>query len=110
TDMALYLEALIGDALDHDAVDEVVSRVVDVVWPSFIDARLAGDQLRRADDPLALARSEDWYKRTLTSGIRGLLQRDLRMAEADGLPPQDAQALRKAATFDRGRDMRGGEV
>ncbi|MBM7089168.1 ATP-binding protein [Streptomyces sp. SID9913] len=110
TDMALYLEALIGDALDHDAVDEVVSRVVDVVWPSFIDARLAGDQLRRADDPLALARSEDWYKRTLTSGIRGLLQRDLRMAEADGLPPQYALALLKAAAFAKGQGVPRGEV
>src|SRR5690606_18432542 len=110
TDMALYLEALIGDALDHDAVDEVVSRVVDVVWPSFIDARLAGDQLRQAADPLALARSGGRDKRTLPSGIRGRLQRDLRMDQADGPPPQDAPALRKAAAFATERGVRRGEV
>ncbi|MFH8699036.1 AAA family ATPase [Streptomyces chartreusis] len=109
-DMGLYLEALIGDALDGEAVQEVVPRVVDAVWPSFIDARLAGDQLRRAEDPLALARSEDWYKKTLTSGIRGLLQRDLRLAEADGLPPRTALALLKAAAYAKGQGVPWGEV
>ncbi|MFF0117208.1 AAA family ATPase [Streptomyces prasinus] len=109
-DMGLYLEALIGDALDREAVRELVPRVVDVVWPSFIDARLAGDQLRRSEDPMALARSEDWYKKTLTSGIRGLLQCDLHLVEADGLPPKTALALLKAAAYAKGQGVPWGEV
>lgn len=109
-DMELYLEALIGDAINSETVNEVVPLVVDAVWPSFIDARLAGDQLRSSKDPLALARSEDWYKETLTSGIRGLLQRDLQLVGGDELPPKVALALLKAAAYAKGQGVPWGEV
>ncbi|MGW2707097.1 AAA family ATPase [Streptomyces sp. NPDC001340] len=109
-DMALYLEALIGDSISGDTVGDVVTRVVEAVWPSFIDARLAGDQLRSAKDPLALAGSEDWYKNTLTRGIRGLLQRDLQLVRGDELPPEVALALLKAAAYAKGQGVPWGEV
>jgi hypothetical protein len=109
-DIELYLQALTRDAISGGAPTDVVRRVVDVVWPSFIDARLAGDQLRSAKDPLALARNEDWYKNTLTQGIQGLLRRDLRLVRGDGLPPEAALALLKAAAYAKGQGVPWGEV
>ncbi|MFF7976747.1 AAA family ATPase [Streptomyces sp. NPDC007905] len=109
-DMALYLEALIADAIDSATMRDVVPRVVQAVWPSFIDARLAGDQLRSAKDALALARDEDWYKNTLKRGIRGLLQRDLQPVRGDALPPHVALALLKAAAYAKGQGVPWGEV
>ncbi|MGW4106652.1 AAA family ATPase, partial [Streptomyces sp. NPDC004976] len=75
-DIAEYVAALIGDAMDADTWRQVVPAVVEAVWPSFIDARLAGDQLRSTKDPMELALSEGWHTR-LERGIRGLLQHDL---------------------------------
>ncbi|KMS86694.1 hypothetical protein ACZ91_35365 [Streptomyces regensis] len=108
-DIEEYLHALIGDAIDTEARDDIVAGVADVVWPSFIDARLAGDQLRRAEDPLALARSEDWHTR-LRGGIRGLLQRDLQLVGREGLPADAALALLKAAAYAKGQGVPWGEV
>ncbi|MER6738137.1 ATP-binding protein [Streptomyces puniciscabiei] len=109
-DMTQYVQALIGDSINGGTVQDVVPLVVDAVWPSFIDARLAGDQLRSAQDPLALARSEDWYRNTLRRGIQGLLQRDLQLVGDDGLPPRVALALLKAAAYAKGQGVPWGEV
>lgn len=50
------------EGVGDSTLAEVVPLVAKMVWPSFIDARLAGDQLRSTDDPLTLARSEDWQR------------------------------------------------
>ncbi|MEV0962705.1 ATP-binding protein [Streptomyces sp. NPDC049910] len=109
-DMAQYVQALIGDSISSDVVKDVVPLVVDAVWPSFIGARLAGDQLRSAQDPLALARSDDWYRNTLRRGMQGLLQRDLQLVSDDGLPPKVALALLKATAYAKGQGVPWGEV
>ncbi|MFC8407480.1 ATP-binding protein [Streptomyces griseoincarnatus] len=108
-DIAEYLEALIGEGVDDSTLAEVVPLVAKMVWPSFIDARLAGDQLRSTDDPLTLARSEDW-QRMLKRGIRGLLQRDLALVEGDGLPSDVALALLKASAFAKGQGVPWADV
>ncbi|WP_409239446.1 AAA family ATPase [Streptomyces sp. PA5.6] len=109
-DMELYLRALLGEGSVADALEAELPRVVDAVWPSFIDCRLAGHQLRNAQDPLALARNAEWQRTTLTQGIRGLLRRDLRMVESDGLPPPVALALLKASAYAKGQGVPWGEV
>lgn len=109
-DMELYLRALVADAVAEESLAEVIPPVVEAVWPSFIDARLAGYQLRNAADPLELARNEDWHRTTLTQGIRGLLRRDLRMVQDDGLPPRVALALMKASAYAKGQGVPWGEV
>lgn len=106
-DIAEYVAALIGDAMDADAVQEVVPAIVKAVWPSFIDARLAGDQLRSTRDPIELARSEGWHTK-LRRGMRGLLQHDLQ--QVPGLPPDVALALLQAAAYAKGQGVPWGEV
>ncbi|MGW2077132.1 AAA family ATPase [Streptomyces sp. NPDC001939] len=109
-DMELYVRALVADTVADGSLAEVIPPVVEAVWPSFIDARLAGYQLRNAADPLALARNEEWHRTTLTQGIRGLLRRDLRMVQDDGLPPHVALALLKASAYAKGQGVPWGEV
>jgi AAA domain len=109
-DIAEYVTALIGDAMDADTRRQVVPAVVEAVWPSFIDARLAGDQLRSTKDPMALAHSEGWHTK-LERGIRGLLQHDLQQVEqVQGLPPEVALALLQAAAYAKGQGVPWGEV
>ncbi|MFJ2704802.1 AAA family ATPase [Streptomyces sp. NPDC087428] len=109
-DMELYLSALIAETHVADALVKELPLVADAVWPSFIDARLAGYQLRNARDPVALARDKEWHRATLTQGIRGLLKRDLKMVEEDGLPPSVALALLKASAYAKGQGVPWGEV
>ncbi|MFE0355890.1 AAA family ATPase [Streptomyces nigra] len=109
-DIAEYVTALIGDAMDADIRGQVVPAVVEAVWPSFIDARLAGDQLRSTKDPMELALSEGWHTK-LERGIRGLLQHDLQQVEqVQGLPPEVALALLQAAAYAKGQGVPWGEV
>ncbi|MFE7077377.1 AAA family ATPase [Streptomyces sp. NPDC057620] len=109
-DMELYLQALVGETPDADVLEKELPQVVEAVWPSFIDARLAGYQLRNAQDPVALARSTTWHRATLTQGIRGLLRRDLKTVQEDGLPPDVALALLKASAYAKGQGVPWGEV
>ncbi|MFK4147068.1 AAA family ATPase [Streptomyces sp. NPDC004065] len=109
-DIAEYVTALIGDAMDADTRRQVVPAVVEAVWPSFIDARLAGDQLRSTKDPMELALSEGWHTK-LERGIRGLLQHDLQQVQqVQGLPPDVALALLQAAAYAKGQGVPWGEV
>ncbi len=109
-DLRLYLRALVGETRTAEALEEELPGIVDAVWPSFIDARLAGHQLRNAPDPAALARNSEWQRATLTQGIRGLLRRDLRMVEEDGLPSHVALALLRASAYAKGQGVPWGEV
>lgn len=100
-DIELYLHALICDGGHRDTAQEAAELVAPEVWPSFIDARLAGEQLRRADDPAAVARQPEWQK-MLQRGTTGLLKRDLMLVAADGLPADVALALLRASAFAEG--------
>lgn len=55
---------------------EAAGVIADAVKPSFLDARIAADQLRRAETRQALAEAE-WLSR-LTMGTIGLLREDIR--------------------------------
>ncbi|MFD4232981.1 AAA family ATPase [Streptomyces sp. NPDC058542] len=99
-DIAEYLHALIceGGGGHRDSAEEAAALVAPVVWPSFIDARIAGEQLRSVKDPAAVARQPEW-QRMLNNGTEGLLRRDLVLVEADGLPSEVALALLRASAF-----------
>ncbi|MEU9502471.1 ATP-binding protein [Streptomyces sp. NPDC048196] len=98
-DIVDYLHALIcADGRHRDTALSAARAVAPLVWPSFLDARLAGEQLRTTDDPAA-AVSEPQWQRTLQAGTTGLLQRDLMLVEADGLPPDVALALLRASAY-----------
>ncbi|MFJ4613626.1 AAA family ATPase [Streptomyces griseus] len=98
-DIAEYLHALICEGGGHrESAEEAAGLVAPVVWPSFIDARIAGEQLRSAEDPAAVARQPEW-QRMLNNGTEGLLKRDLVLVEADGLPSEVALALLRASAF-----------
>ncbi|MFB7598727.1 AAA family ATPase [Streptomyces sp. NPDC056160] len=98
-DIADYVEALIGpDPTDRAGVREAAETVADEVWPSFLDARLAGEQLRAAADPAELVASPQW-RDLLHAGTTGLLRRDLLLAGEEGLPPDVALALLRSGAF-----------
>ncbi|MFF1505840.1 AAA family ATPase [Streptomyces sp. NPDC058326] len=101
SDIEEYLTALIGAGGRDDVAREVAARIAPMITPSFIDARLAGEQLRASPDPAAMASDTAWQGR-LKQGIRGLLQRDLEMVEEEGLPAEVALALLRAAAFAQG--------
>ncbi|MET9142824.1 hypothetical protein [Streptomyces sp. NPDC004042] len=87
-----------GTARRAAAVREAAETVAAEVWPSFLDARLAGEQLRAAPDPAALVASPRW-RELLHTGTTGLLRRDLHLARTEGLPPDVALALLRAGAF-----------
>lgn len=98
-DIADYVEALIGpDAAHRTGVRKAAETVADEVWPSFLDARLAGEQLRAAADPGELVASPQW-RDLLHAGTTGLLRRDLLLVREEGLPPDVALALLRAGAF-----------
>ncbi|WP_329064570.1 hypothetical protein [Streptomyces sp. NBC_01429] len=101
-DIVEYLHALIGPrSCSPDAMVEAVRTVARLVAPSFLDARLAGEQLRSAADPLATVADPEWQE-LLKAGTTGLLQRDLRLVAAEGLPSDVALALLRASAHAQG--------
>jgi hypothetical protein len=98
-DIADYVEALVGPgAADPAGLRRAAETVADEVWPSFLDARLAGEQLRAAADPGELVASARW-RELLHAGTTGLLRRDLLLVQEEGLPPDVALALLRASAF-----------
>ncbi|WP_411138053.1 ATP-binding protein [Streptomyces sp. C10] len=98
-DLVEYLHALIcADGEHRDTALDAAQVVAPLVWPSFLDARLAGDQLRTAADPAAAVAEPQW-QRTLQAGTTGLLRRDLRLVAEEGLPPRVALALLRASAY-----------
>ncbi|MGV9248658.1 ATP-binding protein [Streptomyces sp. NPDC003710] len=97
-DIERYLAALIRDGKHPESAEEAARLVAPEVWPSFIDARIAGEQLKHDEDPAGTARRPEWQK-MLRLGTTGLLQRDLKLVDDDGLPPDVAHALLRAAAF-----------
>ncbi|MFJ8004061.1 P-loop NTPase family protein [Streptomyces fagopyri] len=97
-DIVRYLAALMADGKRPKAAQKAAVLVAPQVWPSFIDARIAGEQLKHDDDPVATAQRPEW-KAMLSVGTTGLLQRDLQLVADDGLPSDVAHALLRAAAF-----------
>ncbi|MEU8682475.1 ATP-binding protein [Streptomyces sp. NPDC048611] len=107
-DIAAYVHALICDDGDHPGAEKASEAVASEVWPSFADARLAGEQLRAVEDPEAEVATEQW-RTTVRAGTTGLLRRDLMLLEAekegeDGkkLPADVALALLRASAWAQG--------
>ncbi|MFF9819057.1 AAA family ATPase [Streptomyces sp. NPDC014006] len=102
-DIEEYLYALICAGGHQESARTIAADVAPVLTPSFIDARLAGEQLRQADDPATLAVDAQWQQK-LRQGIRGLLIQDLRLVEQDedGIPRDAALSLLRAAAFAQG--------
>ncbi|MBT2370229.1 hypothetical protein J7E88_34400 [Streptomyces sp. ISL-10] len=106
TDVAAYITALLsGTALDTDAaaVDSAAARVAAHVGRSFLDARLAAEQLRRSGGE-ALLSDPLWFSQ-LDRGTAGILEQDLDMIADDGLDKAEAVALLRATAFGLGRGM-----
>ncbi|MET7762361.1 hypothetical protein ABZS71_10055 [Streptomyces sp. NPDC005393] len=98
-DIVDYVQALIGpDTSESGNARAAAETVADRVWPSFLDARLAGEQLKAAPDPGALAGSPQWLD-LLQAGTKGLLRRDLVLVADEGLPKDVALALLRASAF-----------
>ncbi|KPC62460.1 hypothetical protein ADL29_19200 [Streptomyces chattanoogensis] len=98
-DIVAYVHALIcGDGRHRNTALEAAQEVSKLVWPSFLDARLAGEQLRSSDDPAAVVKEPQW-RRMLQDGTTGLLQRDLILVADEGLPSDVALALLRASAY-----------
>ncbi|MFD3707580.1 AAA family ATPase [Nocardia sp. NPDC058658] len=107
-DIEMYVAAVLeGDSPYNDdaqacraAAITISQRVVD----SFLDARIAADQLRKAK--LKQDLDDVAWLRSLGEGTVGLLRRDLRSwAHASGLPEEHALAVMQAAAFAGGRGV-----
>ncbi|MGI5450709.1 hypothetical protein ACQEVM_34060 [Streptomyces sp. CA-243310] len=110
-DIAAYVRALLdgeaawqGRGQDLDGVSKVVAAAV---GRSFLDARVAAEQLRTGGP--TLLRDARWLGR-LNTGTVGLLAADLDRAAEDGLGAEEALALLRATAFGLGRGIPWGEV
>ncbi|WP_267243109.1 hypothetical protein [Streptomyces sp. PR69] len=105
-DIAAYVTALLsGEPWSADpALAERAARVVAPrVGRSFLDARLAAEQLRRGD-AAALLGDPRWLDR-LDRGTVGLFEEDLRRVADEGLKAVEATALLRATAFGLGRGI-----
>ncbi|MFI2379009.1 hypothetical protein ACH5AO_28735 [Streptomyces sp. NPDC018964] len=110
-DIAAYVSALLAGApwgTDPKAIASAAQRVAGHVGRSFLDARLAAEQLRR-DDGITLLRDPLWLSR-LDRGTMGLFEQDLHRVGDDGLEREEALALLRATAFGLGRGMPWAQV
>ncbi|WP_331740401.1 ATP-binding protein (plasmid) [Streptomyces sp. NBC_00015] len=104
-DIEQYVHALITAGGKHtDTAGHAAQAVAPEVWPSFIDARLAGEQLRVSPDP-SLEVAQPYWKPTLQRGTLSLLKRDLMLVEEQGLPAYVAAALLRGMAFALGQGV-----
>ncbi|MFF3726927.1 AAA family ATPase [Streptomyces erythrochromogenes] len=98
-----YLSALIGADQDQVTADAAAALAAPRLSPSFVHARLAGQQLRAAADPVELAGRPTWQA-MLEQGIRGLLTWDLEWYERNerDLTREMALSLLRASAFAQG--------
>ncbi|MEV7617154.1 hypothetical protein [Streptomyces sp. NPDC089799] len=109
-DIHAYVRALLhGEDLwpDTGQAESAADIVAAACSRSFIDARVAADQLR-ARGP-ALLSDASWLGR-LAQGTMGLLTADLEQAAEEGLAEAEAVALLRATAFALGRGIPWGEV
>ncbi|WP_326783542.1 hypothetical protein [Streptomyces sp. NBC_00151] len=113
SDIRAYVKALLqGQPHWSDAARaEAALTISEHAHGSFLNARLAVDQLRAHKDlGPRLLRSRTWLD-GLSIGIAGLLRSDLhRLEREDGLPAAEALALLRAAAFAQGRGLAWGTV
>ncbi|MEU1626145.1 hypothetical protein ABZ746_12625 [Streptomyces sp. NPDC020096] len=110
-DIAAYVSALISDAwaADPTAVQAAARTVAARVTPSFLDARLAAEQLRQ-DDAAALLADPQWLAH-LDRGTVGLLEADVdQVVATEGLQRQEIGALLRATAFAQGAGMPWAQV
>ncbi|MDH2392132.1 hypothetical protein QCN29_25780 [Streptomyces sp. HNM0663] len=110
-DVAAYVTALLcGEPWSADpALAERAARMVAArVGRSFLDARLAAEQLRRGDAS-ALLGDARWLDR-LDRGTAGLFEEDLRRVADEGLNAVEATALLRATAFGLGRGIPWAQV
>ncbi|MEU9982298.1 hypothetical protein [Streptomyces sp. NPDC050856] len=108
-DIAGYVRALLegADGWSEQEVSRVATDVAARVDRSFLDARLAAEQLRAGGPGLP---ADPAWSAQLDRGTVGLLQTDLERGARTGLPADEALALLRATAFALGRGMPWGEV
>ncbi|MEU6298950.1 AAA family ATPase [Streptomyces erythrochromogenes] len=114
-DIAAYAATLLLQTAGspyRDAPEEAVEAagiIANAVKPSFLDARIAADQLRRAETRQYLA-EEGWLSR-LTMGTIGLLREDIRdVSRATDIPAALLVAALRATAFAPGAGLPWAEV
>ncbi|MFJ2779412.1 AAA family ATPase [Kitasatospora sp. NPDC087315] len=91
------------------AAAEAAAVVADAVRPSFLDARIAADQLRTADRTQDLD-DRAWRER-LQDGTTALLREDIRaVAQAQDVPARMLLAVLRATAFASGAGLPWGQV
>lgn len=110
-DVQEYLQALLDDIPDaaFDAADvarRITARIPNV---SFLDARIAGGQLREHESPADLLTDPLWWD-SLGGGLVGMLRRDLRELSTPRLTSETALALLRAAAFAQGAGIPWGPI
>lgn len=110
-DIAAYAAALLAGAAwcnDPAMVTSAAERVARHVGRSFLDARLASEQLRRANGATLL--SDPLWLSQLDRGTAGLFEQDLNQVTDDGLNREEALALLRATAFGLGRGIPWAQV
>ncbi|GCB46550.1 hypothetical protein SNL152K_3848 [Streptomyces sp. NL15-2K] len=110
-DIAAYAAALLAGAAwgnDPAVVTAAAQSVACHVGRSFLDARLAAEQLRRGDGA-ALLGDPLWLSQ-LDRGTVGLFEQDLDRVTDDGLNREEALALLRATAFGLGRGIPWAQV
>ncbi|MFD3775150.1 hypothetical protein [Streptomyces sp. NPDC058612] len=108
-DIAGYVRALLEgeDTWRGHDLGEVSHVVAAAVGRSFLDARVAAEQLRTGGPTLL---GDAWWLDRLNTGTVGLLAADLDRVAEDGLGGEEALALLRATAFGLGRGIPWGEV
>ncbi|MFE4373366.1 hypothetical protein ACFRMN_35050 [Streptomyces sp. NPDC056835] len=110
-DIAAYAAALLAGAAwgtDPTVITSAAECVARHVGRSFLDARLASEQLRRGDGVTLL--SDPLWLSQLDRGTVGLFEQDLDQVTDDGLNSEEALALLRATAFGLGRGIPWAQV
>ncbi|MFE1592365.1 AAA family ATPase [Nocardia sp. NPDC058705] len=106
-DIADYLQALLANAPayrdDHTARQHLASLVTARIGRSFLDARLAGERLRRLTTPQSV--NDPAWLASLSDGTVGLLRRDIADAGTDIYTVEHILAVLRAAAFAGGNGV-----
>lgn len=110
-DIQTYLQALLGGIDDYslDAAETARRITRHIPEVSFLDARIAGDQIREAEHPRDRLDDPHWWD-SLGEGLVGLLSEDLRRLSTPKLPPETALGLLRAAAFAQGAGIPWGPI
>ncbi|MGP3683311.1 hypothetical protein ACTVZO_01130 [Streptomyces sp. IBSNAI002] len=92
-----------------DAAAEAAAVIAEAVAPSFLDARIAADQLRRAQTRQDL--TEYGWQERLADGTSGLLREDVQaVSRSSGVPAALLVAALRATAFAPGAGLPWAEV